>query len=258
MFTEIRRNKILEILEAEGSVSVNELTKRLEFSPATIRSDLNYLSDKNLLTRTHGGAIINKEKSTAIERIEEDFTSRKKENQPKKVDLAKKAFEYVQDNSSIFLDASSTTYELASLINQSSLKLIIVTNGLNTANLLKTNQNVTTILIGGIVRGTSNAIESTLGVSMLDEINIDSAFFSAHAFNLTDGLTDFNLYEVELKKEVVKKSKEVFALIDSSKLEKSSLASFSAMDNIDYFITNISEVDETIKNLYLENNLNFV
>jgi len=256
MFTEERRNKILDILSAEGTVTVNDLTEALDFSPATIRSDLNYLSEQNLLTRTHGGAIIDKEKPDEFE-VEENFTSREKENQTKKIELTDKAFNYIEDNSSIFLDASSTAFELAKLINQSSLKLIILTNGLNTANLLKTHQNITVILIGGIVRGTSNAVESTLGISMLDEINIDSAFLSAHAFNLIDGLTDFNLYEVELKKEIVKKANKIFALIDDSKLEKSSLASFSPIQEIDYFITN-NNIDSEIRNKYLENEINFI
>lgn len=257
MFTEIRRNKILEILETEKSVTVNQLTEVLEFSPATIRSDLNYLNDQGLLTRTHGGAIINKEDSKEIE-IEEDFVSRKKENQSKKIELAKKAFKYIEDNSSIFLDASSTAFELAELINDSSLKLIILTNGLNAVNLLKTNQNITTILMGGVVRGTSNAVESTLGVSMLDKINIDSAFVSSHAFNLTDGLTDFNLYEVELKRVIIDKAKKKFALIDDSKFEKSSIASFSSIENIDYFIVNKDDIEPKILDKYLESKANFI
>lgn len=249
MFTEDRHKKIIEIIEKEGSVSVTQLTEMLNFSPATIRSDLNILDKNNQLIRTHGGA-------TALKRtsdkpgIKEDFSYRKKENHKLKVDIAKKAFKYIENDSCIVLDASSTAYELALLINDSSLRLMILTNGLNIANLLKTNPRITTIIIGGVVKGTSNAIEGILGSSILKSVNIDKAFLSAHAFSLSDGLTDFNLYEVELKRKMVEAAKQVFAIVDSTKLEKSSIAAFASAEDIDVFLTDSSEIEPDLKEAY--------
>jgi biotin operon repressor len=47
MYTNQRREKILALLQERGSVSVNDLTELLSVSKATIRSDLNYLSDNS-------------------------------------------------------------------------------------------------------------------------------------------------------------------------------------------------------------------
>lgn len=257
LFTEERHKTILEMVNSKGSVSVKELTTTLNFSPATIRSDLNYLSQQNLLIRTHGGA-------TAVEStpqripIEENFLKRKNKNQAEKLEIAQKAMSYIRNDSSILLDASSTTFELATLLNESSMRLMILTNGLNIANLLKTNQNITTILIGGIVKGTSNAVEGTLGASVLERINIDAAFLSSHAFNLVDGMTDFSLYEVELKRKMVERAKHVYAIIDYTKLEKSSIASFASTSEIDTFITNVDKIDDELKQKYLDRGLNLV
>ncbi|MEG0498129.1 MAG: DeoR family transcriptional regulator, partial [Carnobacterium sp.] len=41
MYTTERHKKILNLLNEKGSVSVKELSDFLDFSPATIRSDLN-------------------------------------------------------------------------------------------------------------------------------------------------------------------------------------------------------------------------
>lgn len=257
MFTEDRHKKIIEVLNDQGSVTVNELTSLLKFSPATIRSDLNYLNENKQLIRTHGGATTI-QSSPSKAKIEENFQSRKKENHKYKVEIAKKAFDYIQNDSCIVLDASSTAYELALLINDSSLRLMILTNGLNNVNLLKTNPNITTIIIGGVVKGTSNAIEGVLGSHILKSVNIDMAFLSAHAFSLADGLTDFNLYEVELKRKMVEEAKQVYALIDSSKLEKSSIASFASSKDVDLFITNIKTIDPALKQQYTDCSIHLV
>jgi len=247
MFTEERHKKIIDIVNKEKSISVKELTNRLAFSPATIRSDLNLLNNQGLLIRTHGGATSIEENADG-KSLNINFSLREREHPTEKVEIAKKAIQYVKENSCIILDASSTALELGKLINNSNMRLMVLTNGLNVSKVLKNNNNITTILIGGVVQGNSNAIQGTLGDTLLKKLNVDVAFVSAHAFNLKDGLTDFNLYEVELKQLMVEHAKKVFALIDHSKLDKSSIATFGNKDDIDCFITDSKGDPQIIKN----------
>lgn len=81
-------------------------------------------------------------------------------------------------------------------------------------------------------------LEGTLGISILKQIHIDIMFTSANGFSIESGLTDFSMYEVELKKSVVKASNKVVALLDHSKFKKNSIASFASTDEIDIVITN--------------------
>ena len=53
-----RHQKILEMLQLNGTVSVNELSRLLDVSSVTIRKDLGFLEEKKLLYRSHGGAIL--------------------------------------------------------------------------------------------------------------------------------------------------------------------------------------------------------
>lgn len=256
MFTTERHTKILDILKEKKSVSVNELADYLEFSPATIRTDLNFLDKQGLLMRTHGGATKIQEELT-VPTLEEDFTDRERKNPAEKKNIAEKAFEYIEDNQCIIIDASSTCYELAKLINESPLRLIILTNGLNVINLLKGNPNLTTMIIGGVVRGNSNAIEGVLGADILDKINIDTAFVSPHAFSLDKGMMDFNLYEVELKKKMIEKAEKNIGLVDYTKLGKNSIASFANYDEIDILITD-ENADQNLVDSYISNGLSIV
>ncbi len=52
-----RWNKILDLLDERGSLNLKELMEHCNVSEATIRRDLTNLEDKNLLYRTHGGAM---------------------------------------------------------------------------------------------------------------------------------------------------------------------------------------------------------
>ena len=237
MYTNQRREKILALLQERGSVSVNDLTELLSVSKATIRSDLNYLNDNNMLIRTHGGATRSKEDETL--KIDKNYDIRKQKNIEKKAEIAKKAFPLIENGECIVLDASSTCYELAKLISQSDLRITVLTNGLRTASLLKENLNLTVVLIGGVVKGSSNAVEGVLGIEILKKVNID--------ISATEGLSDFNLYEVELKRRMVELASQTIALIDSTKFEKKSIATFANLPQLTALITDdgiLSEVKE--------------
>lgn len=249
MYTKERHDKILDLLNDKKSISVKELSSLFNFSLATIRSDLNYLSNKGLLVRTHGGATVADSKKEII--IERNYSIRSSKNHISKKEIAELAYTYIYSGQCLILDASSTCYELAQLLKNTQIRLTILTNGLKTADLLKDNPNITLILIGGIVKGASNAIEGLIGADILTKFNIDSIFISAHAFNLTDGLSDFNLYEVELKQKMIEVSTKIFALIDVSKLEKNSIATFASADQITTLITN-KEIDRQLKNSYIQ------
>ena len=54
MFPIERREKIIENLEKNGSITVEALAQKLEVTPTTIRRDLKYLEDNDRITRTFG------------------------------------------------------------------------------------------------------------------------------------------------------------------------------------------------------------
>jgi len=58
MFTEKRRRLIVELLYKNESVYVNELAVLFNVSKETIRNDLNFLAQKGVIKRCHGGAMI--------------------------------------------------------------------------------------------------------------------------------------------------------------------------------------------------------
>lgn len=135
------------------------------------------------------------------------------------------------------MDASTTVLELAVSLKETEKKLTIINNGLRTAIELKENPNISVIMIGGIARKGSMGLEGLIGIDILNKINIDVMFTSASGFTINEGLTDFNVYEVELKNEMGQHADKVIALLDHTKIGISSISSFASVDQLDTIIT---------------------
>src|SRR5699024_8787831 len=247
MFVSERRNIIMKLLKKKKRITVKELALEIGVSEATLRTDLNQLEQDELLTRTHGGAVLREVKendkslsvrsSRSIKEKNTKYNKNSKRKKNEKIKIAEKAIETIENKQCIMLDGSSTVLELARYISKLPLKLTVITSGIQTAIELKENPDIIVILIGGIVTKGSSAIEGTLGSSILNDINIDTMYTSANGFSISNGLTDFNLYEVSLKKEMINRAHNVVALIDSSKIEATSSAIFAKADEIDTLIT---------------------
>lgn len=252
MFATERRDRIIDLLQERKRITVKELSSEMGVSEATLRADLNKMELDGLLTRTHGGAVLNDEKEN-----ETSFNVRQKKNKVEKAKIASKAFQHIEEKQCILLDASSTALELAQLIKDTPIRLTIVTTGLQTALELKENPDITVILVGGVVTNKSTSIEGTLGLDILDSVNIDIMFTSANGFTVENGLEDFNLYEVQLKREIVKRASKVIALIDSSKIGKSSSAVFAKVEQVDKLITD-EPINDDIRNQLLVKNVEII
>lgn len=253
LFTTERRQLILDILEEKKRVTVKDLAKAVNVSDATLRTDLNALEEEGLLTRTHGGAVLNEDLSSP----KVSFSEREKKNPDSKNTIAQKAIELIKHKDCILLDASTTALSLARLIRTSSLNITVVTNGISAAIELKENPGINVILVGGMARMGSMALEGLLGTNVLNKINIDTMFTSARGFSIEEGLTDFNVYEVELKKVMADKADKIVALLDHSKIGTSSIASFANCDQIDTIISDM-ELDADFQKELIKRNINIL
>lgn len=221
------------------------LPVNLNISVGTLRTDLKILEEEGLLTRTHGGAIPKKAKAGLQENR---MSSRSELNNEEKKAIALKAAEFVKQGQCIILDASSTIVELAKVLSDLDY-LTVVTNGINAAMQLNHNPRIIVILIGGILRPSSRTIEGVLGESILNEIHADLFFTSSEGFTLEAGMTDFSLYEADLKKVMAMNADKIIALLDHTKLGRKSIATSVQASSIHTLITDSQASNEFIRKL---------
>lgn len=249
MFAFERHDSIIDLLNKKKQVTVLELSQLLNVSVSTIRNDLTKLENNGFLTKTHGGAILQKDDEKYIA-----FTDRITKNTKEKESIANKALSLISNGQCIILDASSTSLFLAKRLHSFN-KLTVITNGLYTTLELKDNPNINVILIGGLVTTNSYSIEGLLGENLIKNIHADLCFTSAKGFTIKEGLTDFNIYEAELKKILTKRSNKLVALLDHSKLNTISIASFASASDINTLITD-ENIPQELINQYKSANIN--
>jgi DeoR/GlpR family transcriptional regulator of sugar metabolism len=227
MTTFERRQSLLELLRKKPGSRVPELAEMLGVSEGTVRNDLNALEEDGRLTRFHGGAVLTEQRNFS----NTSFMARHREHAVEKEIIARHAADLIQDGDSILLDASSTVYYFAIAL-ETRQRLRVVTNGLDVARLLAQNPSNTVILIGGVLRQDGSSVTGLFSEEMIQELHIQKAFVSSSGFSLERGMTEVHMEEAQLKRKAIASAREVYALIDSSKIGKEDLTPFAHADQI--------------------------
>ena len=243
LFRQERLDQIAVLLQERGRVAVVDLSERFGVSPMTIRSDLAALEQQGLVLRTHGGALLKPESS-----LEPAFLLRKDLHQAEKERIGQAAAELVHDGESIVLDASTTAWQVARQLKDRR-ELTVVTNGLFIALELLDAPGVTVVMPGGALRPGSASVVGDVGACLLERYHVQKGFFGARGFTLHEGLTDVNQYEVDLKRLMVKHSKEVIGIVDASKWGQVAFATFASLDEMDRFIVDETAPEEMVTTL---------
>ncbi|WP_077610337.1 DeoR/GlpR family DNA-binding transcription regulator [Clostridium sp. Marseille-P2415] len=238
-----RMEFILQELEEKSSIRVADVSKQLECSEVTIRNDIQKLEEMGLLNRIHGGATKAGAQVVVLYNAETVY-----KNADKKQRIAEKAYEYIEDNDTIILDDASTSYYLARIIKENPSKhLLVITNSLVAAGELSDARHVNLFLLGGQVGGKLSSTMGDATIGNLEECHADKAFISAHGINFDVGITSIGSPQMQVKKAILKASKEVYLLVDSSKFGGGYVLVVSPLSEITRIIT-----DNEIKKEYLE------
>ena len=103
-----RREKIMEMIQAERMIKVSDLIKQFGVSIETIRRDLEFLEKEGLLTRVYGGAVLNQKKAA-----EPLYEHREVKNYEEKAAIARRAVELIEDGDVLGIDIGTTAREFA-------------------------------------------------------------------------------------------------------------------------------------------------
>ncbi len=243
----IRHQKILELLAAEGNLSVSKLSEMLSVSEVTIRTDLTQLAKEGKVLREHGGAQLLEERV----RQEYSFQTRKSQNFDMKNRIGIAATKHVQPADSILLDSSSTVLAMAKALRdrEDLREITVIPTGIWTAIELMSCSNINVLMPSGYLRSISGSITGLPTSDFFENLNINKAFLGVWGISVQDGFTDSHLLEVELKKKIIEKAKEVIILADGSKFNQSGLASYSDLNKVSKIITDKSAPPKAIKEL---------
>ena len=233
MLTVQRRDLILKMVGERSFVSVADLAALLDVSEVTVRKLLNDLDRQGLLRRARGGAI-----SLTVPMRETDLRTKEKTNTSEKRAIAQKAYQLIDDQDTVFLDAGSTTLELARLIRDGQKRgITVATNAVNLAVELLDCYDIEVILIGGHLRHDVVSCVGPLAEISIGALHFDKAFMGANNVSLKQGATTPKLIEGQFKQRAIEASTNVYLICDSSKFGSASLSKICPVERFDAIIT---------------------
>jgi DeoR family transcriptional regulator of aga operon len=233
MLIEERRQHILALVQQNGRVLVEDLSRDLGISRITIRKDLDQLQDRGLLLRTHGGALLPQSGALFDPSLKEKETRHSQEKQR----IADAAVALIQEGQCVLLDSGTTTTAIARALRRFS-RLTVITNAVNiAADLSGTDFEV--VLTGGTLRRNSFSLVGPLAEEVLAEIHADVLFLGVDGFDLKAGLTTPNIMESRVNRAMVNAATTTVAVCDSTKFGRRSLSKIVDPTAVHHIITDV-------------------
>jgi DeoR family transcriptional regulator of aga operon len=235
-----RHARILEHVAERGSIDVNELSRLLKVSGATVRRDLQHLSEMNLLRRTHGGAVLGGLS------IEVPIQHRMESRRPEKRAIARAAAELVPVGAVVGLTGGTTTTEVARRLVERG-PVTIVTNAVNIAAEVVLHKQATLVVIGGNARSESYELVGPIAEKTLADYHTDVTFLGVDGISAEHGCTTHDHLEAATDRAFARSSSEIIVVADHTKVGKVTFAKICSLGDIDRLITDAGASETHLK-----------
>lgn len=229
-----RISAILKRLSSDRSLGVAELAASFGVSQATLRRDLQALDQQRLLTRTHGGAML---QDTAYELPVRYRDAHYKEEKQR---IAAEAVRRVPEGPvAVGLTGGTTTSEVARQLMDRT-ELTVITNAVNIAAELVLRSRLKLVVTGGVSRPQSYELVGQWAEHTLRGLNIGIAIVGTDGISADGGLTTHDEVEAQTNAVLISRAKRTIVVADGSKVGRVLLARIAGLEQIDELITDES------------------
>lgn len=246
MTAEQRKQRILDLLKENDTVRVTNLSRQFGVSEVTIRTDLEDMEKKGLLSRIHGGAVSSYKPYYSM-----NLNQRLETNQKAKVAIAERVAELIQPNDTVMLNAGTTTL-LVFRKFPANYNLSIVTNSISIALEASGNPNYNVILIGGSVNTKYQFTYGNDAVKQLGKYHADKLILSVDGIDAHQGFTTYYNKEATVDVAMIEQSDCCIVVADHTKFGHSAFAKISDLSVADYIVTN-GQLNQEISEILHEN-----
>lgn len=213
-----------------GRVDVETLSRQFDLTPQTIRKDLNDLCDRQLLQRVHGGAVY----PSGVANF--DYEARRLTAAGSKRLIGEKAASLIADNSSVMLNIGTTTEQVALALRRHQ-GLMVITNNINVANILRSSTTTEVVIAGGVVRHADGGIVGEATIDFVRQFKVDYAVIGASAIDRDGTILDFDLREVKVSQAIITHARKTILVADVLKFERSAPVRIADFSMIDVLVT---------------------
>jgi len=236
-----RHKAILERLKNAGYVNVVDLSRELNVSTVTIRKDLKFLEEKNLLFRIHGSASHNDPYMP-----DRHVNEKEKLHVEEKRRIGKHAASMVMDGDSIIIASGTTVNEFSRHVTGKK-GLVAICASLTASRELALAGAAEVIQLGGILRHTSLSVVGPFAERVLGDFMCNKLFIGVDGIDSNYGITTTNALEANLNQRMIASALSVIVLADHSKFGRHGFSRICGLDKVDIVITDNCVSDYQVK-----------
>jgi DeoR family fructose operon transcriptional repressor len=226
-----RRERIQDYLAVHQIVRTADLMDLLETSEATVRRDLEWLEQKGILERTHGGAILNQRVI-----FEQEYQQRAQHFPEEKKRIGELAASLIEDGDIVFINSGTTATQVLQHIRRD-LRITVFTNNVNAALELG-DPGFHYYLTGGEFQSRSNSLAGRFALDNLNLVFANKVILGVDGISLKHGCTVPTNPEAEVVRKMIEQTKgQIIVVADHSKWGAVSNFPIATVDEVDKFVT---------------------
>jgi len=228
-----REDLILRFLEERGFVSFQELDRRLNASPATIRRDLDRLEEAGRIVRVRGGArLLSDSNAASLSGV--PFNDNVNLHRAAKVAIGREAARLCRPNDSIIIDGGSTTLQMCPHL--ATLRLQVLTNSLHIVSALLPQARTQVSIPAGSVFREQNIVLSAFEDDGVSRYHASQMFMGAAAVGAR-GVMQADVILAHAEQRLIARAEQLILLVDSSKFAAGAGNIVCLLGEIDTLIT---------------------
>jgi DeoR/GlpR family transcriptional regulator of sugar metabolism len=233
-FATERRERIWRLVNERGRVRTSELARLFEVTEPTIRKDIAELESRDLLRRTHGGAVARRPMTEVPE------GERVRKFVAEKQRIARACLELINSGDAIFLDGGTTMIQLAMLLADRAAggprDVKVITNSFAVAEMLGDRLDEHPVILGGRYRPQGRCFVGPLTMKSLEQFRVDVAFIGVTGVS-GEGAFAADIGEAEIKGAVAKRAARVIIPMDHSKVGLTDFVEVCPLSAVDSIVT---------------------
>ncbi|WP_027713265.1 DeoR/GlpR family DNA-binding transcription regulator [Dickeya chrysanthemi] len=236
-----RREKILEMVREDGTVTVKMLTETFGLTEATIRTDLRELQKEGYVQRYYGGAtLVTGKQNTGALLLERQI------NLAEKDAIGRLAATQIENGDTVIFDSGTTTTAIVEHLTDIH-RLSVITTAVNIALKLGGEPGINILLTGGTFKFPTLSTSGEKAASFFENVLAEKLFLATAAISPRMGLSFPSETDIKVKSAMIHSAKTVYVVADSSKIGKVSMFALPCdWSNIHYLITDAGISQEAV------------
>ncbi|HEX7622426.1 MAG TPA: hypothetical protein VF400_02565, partial [Anaeromyxobacteraceae bacterium] len=143
---------------------------------------------------------------------------------------------HVEPGRSLILDIGTTTEEVAkALVHHRGIR--VVTNNLNVAAILASNQEAEVLVAGGLVRQRDRGIVGEATIDFIRQFKVDVAIIGVSSIEPDGTLLDYDYREVRVAQAIIAHARETWLVADHSKFSRGAMVRLGHLSQVSRFFT---------------------